>query len=62
MSSAKSSKNILKKPDRTASNNQFSSLTPNKLVMKAKKAFCISNINEAVIGKTIYMNPNELSG
>ena len=43
MSFFKSSKNIQKKecgPDRSVSDNQSSSVTLNKLVMKARKSYC----------------------
>ena len=43
MSSFKSSENIQKKegvPDRSVSDNQSSSVTPNKLAIKARKPYC----------------------
>ena len=43
MSSFKSSENIQKKeygPDRSVSDNQSSSVTLNKLAMKARKSYC----------------------
>ena len=52
MSSFKSSKNIQKKeggPDRSVPDNQSSSVTPNELVMKARKDTVISSFSKEVI-------------
>ena len=43
MSSFKSSENIQKKergPDRSVSDNKYSSVTPNELAIKARKSYC----------------------
>ena len=47
MSSFKSSENIQKKEggsDRSVSDNQFSSVTPNELAMKARKKYTVISI------------------
>ena len=52
MSSFKSSENIQKKeggPDRSVSDNQSSSVTPNELAMKARKDTVISSFSKEVI-------------
>ena len=51
-SSFKSSENIQKKecgPDRSVSDNQSSSVTLNKLAMKAKKSYCNFKLSKEVI-------------
>ena len=52
ISSFKSSKNIQRKeggPDRSVSDNQFSSVTLNELAMKARKDTVISSFSKEVI-------------
>ena len=52
ISSFKSSKNIQKKeggPDRSVSDNQYSSVTLNELAMKARKDTVISSFSKEVI-------------
>ena len=52
MSSFKSSENIQKKedgPDRSVSNNKFSSVTLNELAMKARKNTVNSSFSKEVI-------------
>ena len=54
MSSFKSSENIQKKeggPDRSVSDNQFSSVTLNELAMKARKSYCNFKFQKTKIKK-----------
>ena len=62
MSSFKSSENIQKKecgPDRSVSDNQFSSVTLNKLAMKARKSYCKFHFKPRSHRMTD-INPNEV--
>ena len=62
MSSFKSSENIQKKecgPDRSVSDNQSSSVTLNKLAMKARKSNCNLKFKERSHSMTD-TNPNEV--
>ena len=62
MSSFKSSENIHKKecgPDRSVSDNQSSSLTLNKLAMKARKSYCNFKFKQRSLTVTA-INPNEV--
>ena len=62
MSSFKSSENIQKKeggPDRSVSDNNYSSVTLNKVAMKARKSYC--NFKLQLRSHTMtYINPNEV--
>ena len=58
----KSSENIQKKecgPDRSVSDNHFSSVTLNKLAMKAKKSYCNFKFNQRSHTMTD-IKPNEV--
>ena len=62
MSSFKSSENIQKiegGPDRSVSDNQSSSLTLNKLAMKARKSYCNFKFKQRSHTVTD-INPNEV--
>ena len=62
MSSFKSSENIKKNecgPDRSVSDNQFSSVTRNKLAMKARKSYCNFKFKQRSHSMTD-INPNEV--
>ena len=64
MSSFKSSENIQKKdggPDRSVSDNQSSSVTLNKLAMKARKLYCNFKLQQRSHTMTV-INPNEVLG
>ena len=62
MSSFKSSENIQNKecgPDRSVSDNQYSSVTLNKLAMKARKSYCNFKFKQRCHTMTD-INPNEV--
>ena len=62
MSSFKSSENIQKKeggPDRSVSDNQSSSVTLNKLAMKARKLYSNFKLQQKIHTMTV-INPNEV--
>ena len=62
MSSFKSNENIQKKecgPDRSVSDNQSSSVTLNKLAMKARKSHCNFKLRQRSHTMTD-INPNEV--
>ena len=62
MSSFKSSENIQKKeggPDRSVSDNQSSSVTLNKLAMKARKLYFNFKLQQRSHTMTV-INPNEV--